>query len=245
MDLTFESFKEILLSQQGAWRPDMAAPRLWDERRLDASSALALKNLFFFLGLIFRYPTERIYSEVKSKLDVFSDFFKDYGGAVPALPPLDDLQPEYIRLFVTNKGFIPAVPYASNYQGDGLLMGDNYFRLREMMAATGFKMDASAKELEDHLAVLLEFCAAILGAIAEETPLPNSQAANCVFALMGTSYHFIKPMLGIFTDRINTHAHYDFYKIAGKSLNALFGEADKIYDQVFGFRNNSINDLQG
>ena len=146
MEMSLESFKESFWVQprtMGTNASDAGGVDVWDQNSLDVKSAHALKNIFFYLSLIFRYPTEQVYSEIKGHREEFSGFFADYGGAVPDLPPIDDLQSEYISLFVTSKGFIPAAPYASCYQGDGLLMGEHFHRLRQIMMASGFMMDAS------------------------------------------------------------------------------------------------------
>lgn len=248
MEMSIESIKEKICSwsqTEGNIRQDMEGSDNWDGSRLDAEAALALKNIFFYLGLIFRYPTPQVYSEIKSHLPVFSDFFVDYGGAVPELPPLDDLQPEYVGLFVNNQGFVPAVPYASCYQGDGLLMSDNFFRLRQIMMASGIMLDTSVKELEDHLAVLLEFCSSLLNTLVEKKHASDKQKMACFYALLEISYRYIEPLVDDFTDKINSYANFDFYKVSGKALRTLFHNADPIYIQLLGLRSNSTNELQG
>jgi TorA maturation chaperone TorD len=247
METNFESFKESLFKLYQTTGPGLAgmdADNEWNRNRLDVESALALKNIFFYLGIIFRYPTEQIYSEIEEHLAAFTDFLTDYGGAVPKLPPIDDLQSEYISLFVTNKGFVPAAPYASCYQGDGMLMSDNFYRLKQIMMASGFMLDESVKELEDHLAVLLEFCSSLLKTLVTKNNADiNVQA--CLYALMEISYRYIEPLVDVFSDKINTYADYDFYKVAGKALQSLFHDTDAIYTQLLGFRKNSTNELQG
>ncbi len=248
MEMSFESLKETIFAQSRTLRPGMQDKHetsAWDKNRLDVESALALKNIFFYLSLIFRYPTEQIYSEIAGHLEAFTDFFTDYGGAVPELPPIDDLQPEYISLFVNNQGFVPAAPYASCYQGDGLLMSDNFYRLRQIIMESGFMLDASVHELEDHLAVLLEFCSSLLNTLVEKNNSSDKNLMACIYALLEISYRYIEPLVDDFTDKINSYASYDFYKVTGKALKSLFHDADPIYVQLLGFRSNSTNELQG
>jgi TorA maturation chaperone TorD len=248
MAMNFETFKESLFTLTQTTDPvviETDTDNQWDRSRLDVESAFALKNIFFYLGIIFRYPTEQIYSEIEEHLEAFADFFSDYGGAVPKLPPIDDLQSEYISLFVTNKGFVPAAPYASCYQGDGMLMSDNFYRLKQIMMESGFMMDTSVKELEDHVAVLLEFCSSLLNTLVVKNNSSDINFQACIYALMEISYRYIEPWIDVFTDKINSYANYDFYKVAGKALKSLFHDADAIYIQLLGFRNNSTNELQG
>jgi len=208
----------------------------WGKKQLDVESALALKNIFFYLGIVFRYPTEEIYSEIQRHLDIFADFFADYGGALPKPPPLADLQSEYISLFVNNQGFVPAAPYASCYQGDGLLMNDNFHRLRQIMMESGFRLDESVHELRDHLAVLLEFCSSLLNTLVEKHNTTDKHLMACIDALLEVSCRYIVPMIDDFTDKINACANYDFYKITGKALKSLFHDSDTMYAQLLGFR---------
>jgi len=253
MQISFESLKKEILSPLPVKKTDSSIPGFYamddatalGKNRVDAASALVFKNILFYLGLIFRYPTEQIYSEIESRLDTFTDFFVDYGGAAPQLPPIDELQSEYIRLFVNNQGFVPAMPYASCYQSEGLLMSDQFYRLRQIMAKSGFMMNETVKELEDHIAVLLEFCAGLLNQLASGQASSGKSSGACVAALMEVSYLYIEPMMDAFCDRIHAYAHDDFYKIAGKTLKSLMQDADTIYDQLLGFRIHSINELQG
>jgi putative dimethyl sulfoxide reductase chaperone len=245
METAFESFKKNLFELQISGQDSIKGAIFPDPDKLDVQAALALKNIYFYLGLVFRYPTETIYSEIKAHLAEFESFFADYGGAVPQLPPIAELQSEYISLFVTNKGSVPAVPYASCYQGDGMLMSEDFFKLQQLMTASGFRLDESAKELEDHLAVLLEFCSSLLNKLAQKNHATEQNTGICIAALMEISYRFIQPWIGDFTGKINSYANYDFYKLAGNALKSLFDEADTIYIQLLGFCNNATNELQG
>lgn len=248
MDLNFESLKEHVLGQSHAMCPmmrDITESSPWSKIQIDTESALVLKNIFFYLALVFRYPTEQVYSEIKGHLSAFTEFLKDYGGAVPDLPPLPDLQSEYVSLFVNNQGFVPAAPYASCYRGDGLLMDEKFFRLRQVMTASGFKLNESVHELEDHLSVLLEFCSGLLNTLAEKSTSSDRNLLGWVFVLLETSYQYIGPWVDEFSGNINSYANYEFYKVTGKALTTLFHNADPIYNQLLGFRKNETNELQG
>ena len=248
MNTSFNCLKKTLLAQVHAGGPelyDTAAVLNGNKIRLDEESARVLKNLYFYLSLVFRYPVEPVYLEIEAHLSEFTGFFIDYAGVAPGLPDIDALQSEYIRLFVNNQGFVPAAPYASCYRGDGLLISDDYFRLRQIMAGSGFKLDESVNELKDHLAVMLEFSATLLDRLVQTHRSSDGKPMTPILALLEVSYRFISPLLDGFTDNINAHATHDFYKIAARALQSVFHHADPIYSELLGFAANSGNDLQG
>ena len=126
-----------------------------------------------------------------------------------------------------------------------MLMSDNFYRLKQIMMESGFMMDTSVKELEDHVAVLLEFCSSLLNTLVVKNNSSDKNLQACIYALMETTYRYIKPWVDVFFDKINSYANYDFYKVAGKALKFLFHDTDAIYIQLLGFRNNSTSELQG
>ena len=214
---------------------------LGDVTGLDESAALALKNVYFFFGLIFRYPDEGVYTEIQKNLEAFNDLFLEYGhGSFPSLPPIFDLQAEYVSLFVNNKGFIPALPYASSHMDKGQLMGKTYFRIKHILQESGFCMDASAAELEDHLAILMESSAGMVHALLEKKrDIKNrismisalKQIASCV-----------ENWVDDFAEKINEYGSMDFYKDSSEALKNFIHDADNVYEQVFGLnqKNDSI-----
>lgn len=197
----------------------------------DDSPALALKNCFFFAALLFRYPDDRIYSAIRQNLAAFSDFFLAYGDRVPRLPSSEDLQAEYIGLFVNNKGFVPAVPYASCHIDGGRLMGDSFVNLRQKMAETGFVMDPSVPELEDHLTVLLEYTSSLIGLIAGSDG-GQAETAGVMETLRVITGDYIRPLVESMADRINEYATMDFYRIAIHTLREFIRESASIYETV-------------
>ncbi len=234
MDMDFTTFKEQLLNQ-----PPETAQTAFSGRfnEIDGESAASVKNVFFFLALMFRYPTEDVYTEIQRHMDAFSSFFMEYTGRVPKIPEIEDLQSEYVALFVNNRGFVPAIPYASCHIDEGLLMGDSLFSLRQIMQKTGFMLDGSVKELEDHLSVLLEFCAGLVDTLLQRQKAGDPVEYENISALLETTYRYIGPILKDFTDGIDGYASHDFYRAAGEALNRLIEDSDMIYAQLLGFGN--------
>jgi putative dimethyl sulfoxide reductase chaperone len=213
-----------------------------DKNYFDEQAALALKNVFFFLGLIFRYPDQIVYDEIRQHLKAFDGFFLEYGEGRPPLPPISGLQAEYISLFVNNKGFVPALPYASSHMDQGLLMGKIYFRIKQILNESGFHLDASASELEDHISILLESCADLVHALIEKKfDAPNNHQ---MIATLLEITSCIKNWVDDFAENIHSYASLDFYKVSGMALKNFFHDVDNIYEQALGMIK-KINDSQG
>ena len=83
---------------------DHTLPKLLPER-FDSNTAGALKNIYMFFSLLFRYPSEDVYQELQNGLSQFAPLLEEYIGQLPALVPIEELQAEYINLFVSNQGF--------------------------------------------------------------------------------------------------------------------------------------------
>lgn len=216
---------------------------LLDASGINEQAALALKNVFFFLGLIFRYPDEIVYGEIRQHMKTFDGFFLEYGEGIPPLPPISDLQAEYVSLFVNNKGFVPALPYASFYLDKGLLMGRPYFRIKHILHKSGFILDASASELEDHLSILLESCAGLV----DELIIKKFDADKIqpIFSSLMEITSCIKNWVDEFANQIHTHASMNFYKASSEALKNFILDADTIYEQALGRKIIDINESQG
>ncbi|MDY6823430.1 MAG: molecular chaperone TorD family protein [Thermodesulfobacteriota bacterium] len=204
----------------------------------DQSHAVVLENCFFFSALLFRYPDDAVYHGIRENLQTFSDFLSAYGGQVPQVPPSEDLQAEYVGLFVNNKGFVPAVPYAAYHIDDGRLMGDSYDRLRQTMAETGFQLDPSVKELEDHLTILLEYAATLVRSVA------GSEGADTgghfeARALVEVTGNYIQPVIEAILPGIDQYATLDFYRIAARALREFIRDTAGIYEIIPGFPENA------
>ena len=151
---------------------------------------------------------------------------------MPSLPPAHDLQAEYISLFVNNKGFVPAVPYASYYKNGGRLMGDSLFILRQKMAETGFQIDPSVPELEDHLTILLEYASDLIASIVEK--YKGMAEIRIEFdTLLEVTDNYIRPVVLAVTEKIEEYGTLDFYRIAAKTLNTFIEDTSSVYESLF------------
>lgn len=201
---------------------------------LDYEAAGSLKNVLLFFSLAFRYPQDAVYDEIGRLLPVFEDFFNAYGDNIPELPGIVDLQAEYIRLFVNGRGGVPAVPYASFHLDRGVLKGESYHRLRRIMEKAGFVLDESAGELEDHLAILLEFGSMLTERLikASASGGPPRNEITDIFCEVVTRY--LRPMLKEVLEGITTYAAMDFYTVSARALFNFLAEMEEIYAYVFG-----------
>lgn len=201
-----------------------------DVSPLNHQTALALKNIYFFLGLLFRYPDEEVYSEIHQHMEAFCSFFSEYGGDIPFLPPISDLQAEYVSLFVNNKGFVPAMPYASPHMDKGLLMGSTYFRIKHLLYESGLSLKPSVAELEDHLSVLLESCAHLVQALIESSV--DVEKNRVMFFALREITSCIENWIDDFEDKIHSYASFEFYKASAKALKNFIHDADNVYNQA-------------
>lgn len=195
------------------------ATLLAEEIPFDPQVADSLQGCFLISSLLFRYPEPGLYHNLKLHLNDFTDFFQKFAGRGLELMPLEELQAEYIRLFVNNQGFVPVVPYASYHLDPGkLLAGNSLQEIRTLMLQSGLVLDEAQSELEDHLAVLLEYGARILGELSLTEASVKHEAALRVNVLFQLCTRYLQPVSTRISDLINAHARYDFYKVAGESL---------------------------
>lgn len=84
-------------------------------------------------------------------------------------PPVAEMQPEYIRLFVVSPGGVPCPPYESCYvEAGGRVTGWLLVEVEQHYAAAGLALAPSLGELPDHVAVELEFMSYLCGRAASE-----------------------------------------------------------------------------
>ncbi len=185
----------------------------------DPQEADSLQGCFLISSLLFRYPEPGVYHNLKLYLNDFTDFFQEYAGRGIELVPLEELQAEYIRLFVNNQGFVPVVPYASYYLDPGkLLAGNSLQEIRTRILQAGLVLDEARDELEDHLAVLLECCARILGTLALTGAGTKQENALRLNVLLQLCKRYVQPVSSQISELINEHARHDFYRVAGEAL---------------------------
>lgn len=201
---------------------------------LDNEAAGSLKNVLFLFSLAFRYPGEAVHEELGRLLPVFEDFFNAYAGNAPELPGIVDLQAEYIRLFVNGRGGVPVVPYASCHLDRGVLKGESYHRLRRIMEKAGFVLEESAGELEDHLAILLEFGSILTNRLIRESVLGGPTVNEIKDIFCEVVIRYLRPMMKTVLEGISTYAVMDFYMVSARALFNFLADMEEIYAYVFG-----------
>ncbi len=195
---------------------------------LDNNTAGALKNIYMLFSLLFRYPSTAVYSELQSGLGLLAPMLEEYIGQLPAMVPLQELQAEYISLFVSNKGSVPAIPYGSYYlDGENMLNGRTTEELKKMMARAGFVLHPDIRELEDHIHVQLEFCSILANKLLEPTDDMDRQETIAVLARV--NFLSIRPMLDPLVENIYHHARLHFYRDAGTGLINFINETDHLF----------------
>ena len=148
-----------------------AAPTTLDQGNAPAGEDATLSAIYSLLALTMRYPAaascnDQLFDTLESLLASL-----DWSGERAALQdwrrrsvdPLDELRTAYTRLFINAVPRVTAPPYASVYlDGSGTLQGPTTERTRDFYRAHGYDL-ASESEPADHLALELDFLAALTG----------------------------------------------------------------------------------
>lgn len=113
------------------------------------------------LSRLFSYP-ER-WPEA-GDLSGIARFSKKRWDGISGKKDLQALQGGYINLFINALPEIPCPPYGSYYL-EGVLMGESTVRVKKLYHEYGFQTD----ELQDHIAVELEFLAFLTALPAHES----------------------------------------------------------------------------
>ena len=186
----------------------------------DREMLQAVAHVFFFFGLAFRYPDQPLYREVQQHIGSFRDMYTEYAGRLPDMPGMTDLQNDFIQLFVNSKETVPAVPYASYYLDNNLLMGLSYERLKNLMHASGYALHSAATEPQDHISFLLELCSNLVHALMH--PPAGDQPPGALFKLIVLTEEFMAPWIETWTFNIRSCAWTEFYALTGLALNNVF-----------------------
>jgi TorA maturation chaperone TorD len=182
-----------------------------------------LSNLSTYLSLIFRYPDPLTYNAVKNYYKEFAEIVSEYNVFLPDLPLREELEVEYVRLFVANYQGVIAPLYSSVYTSDdGLVLRDSTIELRELMNSVGYGIKEEVKEIEDNLYVMLEFT----GVLLSDSLKGDSDVISVVKKI---NENYINPMLDEFSQRIENSSTIDFYKSVARFLLVFSDELRKLY----------------
>jgi TorA maturation chaperone TorD len=125
------------------------------------------------------------------------------------------LDPAYVRLFVSDQGGVVAPLYHSCYQGEGLLMGPPAQEMARRLEAAGLGLEEESAEPPDHLAVELEYLILLLeDGWSHDDPALLIEAGE--FA-----GNFMLPWAEGFLARLAGESDLRFYPLAAELLTAL------------------------
>ena len=125
------------------------------------------------------------------------------------------LEPAYVRLFVSDQGGVAAPLYHSCYQGEGLLMGPPAQEMARRLEAAGLGLEQDSAEPPDHLAVELEYLILLLeDGWSHDDPALLVEAGEF-------SGSFMLPWVEGFLARLAGETNSRFYPLAAELLTAL------------------------
>ena len=147
------------------------APTTLDQNDAPTSEDATLSAIYSLLALTMRYPdsactNDQLFDTLEAlltSLDRPAELTALSGWRHRSTDPLDDLRTEYTRLFINAVPHVTVPPYASVYlDGSGILQGPTTERTRDFYREHGYDL-ASETEPADHLALELDFLAALTG----------------------------------------------------------------------------------
>ncbi len=113
-------------------------------------------NLYRYFSLLFSYPTEETLRQMRELSGTKDADGLRSRGALEAVP-LEEIQAEYTRMFISAYPKVLCPPYESYYR-EGLVYGDSSVAAGEWYRGRGLDF-AYEGEPPDHLSVELEFLA--------------------------------------------------------------------------------------
>ncbi|MEC9493192.1 TorD/DmsD family molecular chaperone [Flexistipes sp.] len=198
----------------------------------DIQACESLSSVFMFLSALFRYPNEDIYNTIREITPTFKDFLEEYSDSNLELPSKDEMETEYVKLFVANIGGVPAPLYSSVYtDSEKLVQRDSTVKLKNLMESTGFAVESEIKELEDNLYIMLEYLSHLFLSFSEDTN--EIEKLKYLYAAINVIKKYIQPMFPEFYNKITEHAGISFYKESATILYNFIDDIDNIYKEVF------------
>ena len=125
-------------------------------------------------------------------------------------------------------------PYPWFTGGDPLVRKD-WYALKQKMREFGFAVDPSSNELEDHVSVLLEFCAKLISEYMGKNREDNETSVRYLSLLNHIIEGYLGNMAQQFSSNINLDARFEFYKAAGVVLKNFIRFADSVFQQLLNY----------
>ncbi len=113
-------------------------------------------NAYRYFSLVFSYPTEEGLKELRAVSDA-ADLPGPHSGDALGAMPLEEVQAEYTRLFISSYPALLCPPYESYYR-EGIVYGNTAIEVRELYEKRGLKFSFEG-EPPDLLSAELDFLA--------------------------------------------------------------------------------------
>ncbi|MBN2374577.1 molecular chaperone TorD family protein [bacterium] len=138
--------------------------------------------------------------------------------------PLEDMEVEYTRLFISSFNGTPAKPYESVHVEKGrIVLGETTVRVREFYRRFGVDLGQHHPEPADHIAIETEFMAYLIeremsayleGNIEEADRFRDAQARFLMQHLLCWAWNF--------SDKVHIYSLHPFYREAGMFSKIFF-----------------------
>lgn len=185
-------------------------------------------ELCVYSSLLFRYPSVEVYKSLLDYFEQFKSFLLDFGLAIPDVPSREELEVEYVRLFIANYGGVIAPLYSSVYTSEEkLILRDSTIKLRDMMREEGFVLRDEIKDVEDNLYILFEFVGILLSN-SLDIDLYKMDVAKKVIK------GYIFPMMDEFVEKVVNNSRLDFYRVASQFAANLVNDLVEFLDFCHG-----------
>ena len=145
----------------------------WSQVRTDCLPRLA--------GMLLYLESRGVIDEVL--LDHADQVFALVDKQAPVMMP-ENLEAEYVRLFVNHRGGTSVPLYQSCYTGEGLMMGEPAVAMQSRLDRAGLQVDATLGMPPDHIAIELVY---LMSLFPEQHPLSVMSPTSSPTLLTGSS----------------------------------------------------------
>lgn len=156
-----------------------------------SDTKIHLLNCLELCVAIFRGPDSETWSDLASNgvphlLDAVQGFsgptvdpLRGLAAALEGAPGHEELESEYVRLFIAGPGGIPAPLYESCHLDDRpRTMGEPALAMRDRLDAAGLEVSLDSNEPPDHLTIELEYLFTLLAEGWSSRPETAAQGAD-------------------------------------------------------------------
>jgi len=201
------------------------------------SDRVFLLNALELLATVFRGPDREgwqgvfasglpeLGAQVPPRLAHLTDILEDLQAARPADP--DDLESEYVRLFIAAGGGVAAPLYESCHTGGKpRVMGESALAMAARLAGDGLEPAGQANEPPDHLATEIEYLYHLLAA-GWTRDEPGTEARGLAFAR-----EVMAPWTGRFATSLMAGDPHPVFAAATRLLLALLDALAVVFNET-------------